>query len=180
MSPGGPEHYRSALLLLARAQLARQRFLDVEASDLVQQTLLEAHRDRERFAGRSDEERFAWLRKILHHNFLDVCEKAQAKKRDLDRRALEADLTQSFVGLDELLAASQTSPSEGAMRNEQLTRLAAALEKLPDQQRQAVVLKDLGGRSLQEVGEALGCTTPAAAGLLYRGRQRLKELLGGQ
>jgi RNA polymerase sigma-70 factor (ECF subfamily) len=180
MSDGGLERYRSALLLLARAQLARQRLADMDASDLVQQALLEAHRDRRHFAGRTDEELFAWLRKILHHTFLDACEHARAGKRDAARRALEADLSRSFVGLDELLVAPQSSPSERAMRAEQLTRLAEALERLPAPQCEAVVLKHVVGLTLKEVGERLGCTPAAAAGLLYRGRRRLQELLGVQ
>src|SRR5436853_361698 len=124
MSDGGPERYRSALLLLARAQLARQKLADVDASDLVQQTLLEAHRDRERLNGGTDEEMFAWLRKMLYHNFLDACARGRAAKRDAARKQLEADLTRSFAGLDELLVATQTSPGECTMRSEQLTRLA--------------------------------------------------------
>jgi RNA polymerase sigma-70 factor (ECF subfamily) len=177
MSADDLERFRPALLLLARAQVARQRHADVDASDLVQQAFLEAHRDRDQCAARTEEDRFAWLRKVLHHAFLDACARARAGKRDVARKALEADLTQSFVGLDELLAASQTSPSEGAVRNEQLTRLAAALERLPQAQREAVVLKDLAGRTLQEVAGRLGCTPAAVAGLLFRGRLRLKELM---
>jgi RNA polymerase sigma-70 factor (ECF subfamily) len=178
MSDRDLEQYRSALLLLARAQLARQRLADVDASDLVQQSLLEAHRDGPHFTGRTAEERFAWLRKILHHNFLDACAKARAAKGDIARKVLEADLTASFVGLDELLVAAQSSPSERAMRNEQLTRLAEALEQLPEQQREAVLLRHIVGLTLREVGERMQCTPAATAGLLYRGRQRLQEILG--
>src|SRR5207249_3542509 len=105
----------------------------------------EAHRDRPRFDGRSDEELFAWLRKMLHHNFLDACARARAAKRDAAREQLEADLTRSFAGLDELLIATQTSPGECAMRSEQLTRLAEALEQLPEQQREAVLLRHVTG-----------------------------------
>jgi RNA polymerase sigma-70 factor (ECF subfamily) len=174
------QQYRSALLLLARAQLARQRLADVDASDLVQQTLLEAHRDGERFKGQTEAERFAWLRKALHHNFLDACARARAGKRDAGRQALEADLTRSFVGLDDLLVAPDTSPSERAVRSEELTRLAEALERLPEQQRDAVLFKHIAGLTLVEVGERLGCSPTAVAGLLYRGRQRLEELLQGE
>jgi RNA polymerase sigma-70 factor (ECF subfamily) len=167
------------LLLLARVQLARQKLADMDASDLVQQTFLEAHRDRQRFLGSTAEELFAWLRKILHHNFLDACAKARAGKNDIARKVLEADLTQSFVGLDELLVAPLTSPSERALRNEQLTQLAEALDRLPEQQREAVVLRHLAGLSLKEISQRLQCTPAATAGLLFRGRQRLQEMLGG-
>jgi RNA polymerase sigma-70 factor (ECF subfamily) len=170
--------YRSALLLLARAQLARHQRLRLEASDLVQQTLFKAWRDRKQFRGGTDAERFAWLRMILHHTFLDAYDHAHIAKGDVARQALEADLTGSFAGLDELLVAPHTSPSGRAMRNEELTRLAEALEKLPEEQREAVTLKHLVGLSLEQIRERLGCTSTAAvAGLLYRGRIRLQELL---
>jgi RNA polymerase sigma-70 factor, ECF subfamily len=169
--------FRSALLLLARAQVARQACADIEPSDLVQQTLLEAHRDRQQCTGQTDEERFAWLRKVLRHTLLDACDRAQTGKRAISRQALEANLTQSFVGLDELLIAPDTSPTDRAMRNEQLALLAEALEQLPAQQQETVLLKHFAGLTLNEISERLGCTAAATAGLLFRGRQRLKELL---
>ncbi len=171
------DRFRAALLMLARAQLARHRGLGLDASDLVQHTFAEAYRDRGQLRGQTAEELFAWLRKALHHNFLDAYEKAHAGKRDAARQALEADLSGSFAGLDELLAASQTSPSERAARNEGLARLGSALEQLPEQQRDAVTLKHLAGLTLAEIGERLGCSAAAAAGLLFRGRQRLQQLL---
>ena len=169
--------YRSALLLLARAQLARHQQLGLEASDLVQQTFAEACRDMKQLRGSTDAERFAWLRKILHRTFLDEYDRKRAGKRDLARQALEADLTGSFAGLDELLAAQQTSPSDRAVRNEDLTRLAEALEQLPPDQREAVTLKHLVGLPLAQISERMGCSSAAVAGLLYRGRIRLQELL---
>src|SRR5262245_52825467 len=60
MPDHGLERYRSALLLLARAQLARHQQLGLEASDLVQQTFAEACRDVDQFRGGTDAERFAW------------------------------------------------------------------------------------------------------------------------
>jgi RNA polymerase sigma-70 factor (ECF subfamily) len=177
MPDNGLEQYRSALLLIARAQLARHQQLGLEASDLVQKTFTEACRDVKQLRGGTDAERFAWLRKILHHTFLDKYDHKRAGKRDLARQALEADLTGSFAGLDELLAAQQTSPSERAVRNEELTRLAEALEQLPEDQREAVTLKHLVGLTLAQISERLGCSCAAVAGLLYRGRIRLQELL---
>lgn len=169
--------YRSALLLLARAQVARHQCGEIEPSDLVQQTLLEAHRDRRQCTGLTDDEHFAWLRKVLRHTLLDALDRARAGKRAVSRKALEADLTQSFVGLDELLVASDTSPTERAVRNEQLARLSDALEQLPRQQQEAVLLKHFAGLTLKEISDRLGCTPAATAGLLFRGRQRLQELL---
>ena len=171
------EQYRSALMLLARAQLARHQQLGLEASDLVQQSLFEAWRDRKQFRGGTDAERFAWLRMILHRTFLDEYRRKHTGKNDLDLQILGADLTGSFAGLDELLAAQQTSPSERAVRNEDLTRLAEALEQLPPDQREVVTLKHLVGLTLAQISERLGRSSEAVAGLLFRGRIRLRELL---
>lgn len=169
-------HYH-ALLLLARAQLARHPQLGFNASDLVQEAVEEAIRDADQFRGGTEQERFAWLRKILHHAFLDRYDKAHAAKRDIARQAFAADLTGSFVGMDELLAAQQTSPSERAVRNEDLDRLGRALEALAEDQREAITLKDLAGLSLAEVAARMGRPESAVAGLLFRGRKRLKDLM---
>lgn len=169
--------FRSALLLLARAQVARHPCVDIDPSDLVQQTLLEAHRDRQQCTGQTEEEHFAWLRKLLRHTLLDAWDKLRAEKRAVSRKVLEADLTQSFIGLDELLIAPDTSPADRAMRNEQLAQLSEALEQLPPREQDAVLLKHFVGLTLKEISERLGCTVAATAGLLFRGRQRLQELL---
>jgi RNA polymerase sigma-70 factor (ECF subfamily) len=172
------ERCRVSLRLLARLLLQRHR-LDDDPSDLAQETLLQAHRDLGQFRGGTEQELSAWLRRILHNNVLDAREKAHARKRGRDRVVSEAELARSFNGLDELLAAPDTSPSERAAREEELDRLAEALERLPEQQRQAVSLKDIAGLSLRDTAERMGLTPAALAGLLYRGRQRLHELLGG-
>jgi RNA polymerase sigma-70 factor (ECF subfamily) len=62
---GDLDGYRSYLRLLARAQLDDRVQQRVDASDIVQETLLEAHRAREQFSGESPAELMAWLRRIL-------------------------------------------------------------------------------------------------------------------
>jgi RNA polymerase sigma-70 factor (ECF subfamily) len=76
--------------------------------------------------------------------------------------------------LEAFLAAEQSSPSVRAERNEELQRLAEALEKLPESQRQAIELHYLQGQSLAEVAAHLGRTKPAIGGLLRRGLDALR------
>jgi RNA polymerase sigma-70 factor (ECF subfamily) len=78
------------------------------------------------------------------------------------------------------LADGQTSPSQKAEKNEDLLRLANALEKLPAPQREAVVLHHLQAMSLAELAKYLGRSEPAVAGLLHRGLKKLRELLQDQ
>jgi len=172
------ERFRSYLLLLARLQLGGRRPARLDASDLVQQTLLEAHRDAARFRGAGDAERAAWLRRALARNLADADKALHRQRRDVAReRSLEAALEDSSAQLGGWLAADQSSPSAQAARHEEAVRLAAALAGLPEAQREALVLQHWHGLTLAEVGARLGRTPAAVAGLLKRGLKRLRELL---
>lgn len=172
------ERFRSYLLLLARRQLQGHTAPHLDASDLVQQTLLEAHRQSEAFRGTTDAERAAWLRQILAHNLADAEKALHRQKRDVGReRSLEADLANSSNGLARFLAADQSSPSRKINHVEEALRLAQALAQLPELQREALVLQYWHGYTLKQIGEHLDRTPVAVAGLLKRGLQRLRQLL---
>jgi RNA polymerase sigma-70 factor (ECF subfamily) len=180
--PGGQEQplerFRPYLLLLARAQLGPQVRGKLDASDVVQQTLLEAHQKRDQFRGDSPGQLLAWLRRLLACTLADTLRGLGRAKRDLAReRSLEAALDQSSERLAAWLAAEQSTPSQQADRNEQLARLAVALARLPDDQRTALVLRHAEGWPVADIGRHLGRTPMAVAGLLKRGARRLRELL---
>jgi RNA polymerase sigma-70 factor, ECF subfamily len=175
---GGAERFRSYLLLLARARLDPLVRSKVGASDIVQQTLLEAHRDLAQFRGRSPGEQAAWLRQILARNLANVVRDLRRDKRDVAReQPLQAALDESASRLEAWLAAEQSSPSQQVERHERALRLADALERLPEKQREAVVLRHWQGCSLAEIGAQLGCTTAAVTGLLHRGLRNLRKQL---
>jgi RNA polymerase sigma-70 factor, ECF subfamily len=92
-------------------------------------------------------------------------------------RSLEAALADSSSRLEAWLAADQSSPSQHALREEQLLRMAKALAALPETQRQAVELHHLRGWSLDEIARHLGTSKPAVAGLLHRGMKSLRQRL---
>ena len=174
------EQYRPYLLLLARMQLGRQFPGKLDASDVVQQALLEAHRQRHQFHGGSTPQLLAWLRRILAGTLTDALRGLGRAKRDAGReRSLEAALDQSAERLEAWVAADHSSPSEQADRNEQLTRLAAALTTLPEAQRTALVLRYCQGCSVADISQQLGRSPTAVAGLLKRGTRQLRDLLQG-
>jgi RNA polymerase sigma-70 factor (ECF subfamily) len=171
------ERYRPYLLLLARVRLDSRLRSKLDASDIVQQTLLEAHRDRAQLRGEADAQA-AWLRQILARNLANAVRDLGRGKRDVDReRPLQAALDESASRLEGWLAAEQSSPSEQAERHERAVRVAEALERLPVGQREAVVLRHWQGLSLAEIATGLGCTTPAVVGLLQRGLRNLRKQL---
>ena len=79
------ERFRDYLMLLSRLQLGPRMHGRLEASDLVQQTLLDACRDLDAFRGSTDEELAAWLRRLLACNLADARRALGREKRDISR-----------------------------------------------------------------------------------------------
>src|SRR5437868_5904337 len=166
------ERFRAYLLLLARLEVAPALRDKVDLSGVVQQTLLEAHQGLREHPDRSraEAETTGWLRAILSHNLADALRKLSARKRDVRREwSLDAALDQSASRLERWLAAEQSSPSQQAIRQEELLRMVASLAELPDSQRRAIELHHLRGLPLSEIASELGTTKAAVAGLLHRG-----------
>src|SRR3954464_10506630 len=131
------ERYRGYLAALARLQVAARPWLaaKLDASDLVQQTLLKAHAARAEFSGETAAELVGWLRQILNRTLANELRAfGQAKRNVGAERSLEADLDASSCRLDAWLAADQTSPSQHFGRAERASALAAAVEQLPADQ----------------------------------------------
>jgi RNA polymerase sigma-70 factor (ECF subfamily) len=172
------EKFRSYLLFLARQQLGHRLQAVVDASGVVNQTLFEAHREYAKVEGRPEPEVRRWLQAILAHNLNDATRAFTGPTRDRNREvSIEASLEESSARLAQCLEAQDTSPSQKAVRNEDYIRLTRALEGLPDDQRMAVECHHLQGLSLAETAELLGKTKAATAGLVYRGLNKLREML---
>ena len=172
------ENYHSYLMLLAEARLDRRLQGKLDPSDVVQQTLLSAHQAWAQFRGTSEAELMAWLRQILARTLLNCLRDFRRAKRDVTReRSLQEVLDQSSAQLEVWLAAEESSPSQQALRGEQIVQVAEAMRHLPEGQRQAVVLFYWQGCSMAEIAEALGRSVPAVAGLLRRGLQQLSQQL---
>ena len=172
------EEYRDYLRLLARIQIDSRLQAKLDASDVAQQAILQAYEARQQFRGTTEAEKRAWLRAILANVLAAATRRYETRARDLDReRSLEAELDLSSSRLECLLAADQTSPSQRAVRCEELLRLGAALARLKEDQRRVVELHYLKGLSLTEVAGQMARTRPAVAGLLFRGLRKLRELL---
>jgi RNA polymerase sigma-70 factor (ECF subfamily) len=170
--------YRDYLLMLARAHLDPRLRRKLDASDVVQDTLLQACEKWDQFRGSTEAERMAWLRQILARNLIDALRGFAREKRNMMReRSLEAATENSSCRLEAWLAAEQSSPSQQALRHEQAVELAAALARLNEAEREALVLQKWQGWSIAEIGQHLDRTPAAVAGLLKRGLKHLRELL---
>lgn len=172
------EDYREYLRLLAQLQLDGRLQGKIDLSGVVQQTMLEAYQALPKYERQDADHLAGWLRRILANNLTDEIRKLKTDKRDLSReRSLEAALQQSSIRLQAWLDAGQSSPSGHAQRQEQALQLSAALAKLPDAQREALVLRHFHDRSLAQIAQQLGRSHAAVAGLLKRGLQQLRNQL---
>ncbi len=177
-SPWRLERYGDYLHLLARLHLPPHLRGKFDSSDLVQQTLLKACENLDQFRGQSEAELTAWLRRILANQMTDALRRFGAPGRDVSReRSLERALEQSSAQLEAWLAADQSSPSEQAMRQEQLLQLSSALAQLPEDQRLALELQQVHGCSVDQISAQMGRSKSAVGGLLRRGLKKLRELM---
>lgn len=171
------EACRGYLTLIAQQELAAELQAKGGASDLVQETLLEAFQDFDRFQGDTEEELRQWLRRLLLNNLLDFTRQFRdTAKRQLDREAALDDLASSPSALP--LATELPSPSEAAIDREEAERIQALLANLPENYRQVIVWRYQEGRSYDDIGQALGLTANAARKLLLRALRRVQQDLG--
>jgi RNA polymerase sigma-70 factor (ECF subfamily) len=174
------DQYRNYLRLLARLEIGRRLQGKIDASDLVQETFLEAHRHFARFQGTSEPQLVSWLRQIL------AAKVANLLRRYLGTQGRDVRLEQELAGeLDnssrmfgEKLAASLSSPSQQAVRREQTVLLANALARLPEDYREVIVLRHLEDQTFPEIARKMGRTVDSVQKLWLRGLARLRRVFG--
>jgi RNA polymerase sigma-70 factor (ECF subfamily) len=169
---------RGYLLLVARQEVGGDLRAKAGASDLVQETLLDALRDFGRFHGTTEKELLHWLRRLLLNNLADLGRQFRGgDKRQVSREAaLEGE--GSSAGPADALAAALPSPSGAALASEEAEAVARALGRLPDDYRQVILWRYQEGRPFEKIGQALGLTANAARKLLLRAIRRVQEDLG--
>jgi RNA polymerase sigma-70 factor (ECF subfamily) len=169
--------FRDYLCLLARLQLSGRLAGKIDLSGVVQQTLLEAYQARDGFPP-APAQQAAWLRRALANNLTDAIRKLGSRRQErVEEKSLEQALEASSARLEAWLEREESTPGCKAVNRERLARLAEALLKLTEDQRVAVELHHLQGLSLADVGQRLGRSREAIAGLVFRGLKRLRTLL---
>jgi RNA polymerase sigma-70 factor (ECF subfamily) len=178
-APVALERFRSWLGLLARLQVEPRLRAKLDASDVVQQTMLEAVRGWPNFRGGTEAELAAWLRQILARVLLHERRRfGGAQRRDLGREvSLEQALAESSRRLGDLFAAPDTSPSERAGRHELELRLADAMARLPADYAEVILLRNIDGLSHDEIARRMGRGSGAVRMLWVRALARLRQEL---
>jgi RNA polymerase sigma-70 factor (ECF subfamily) len=174
--------YSNYLKLLVMTQLDNRLQVRVSASDIVQESFFEAHRDFAQFRGQTTAEFVAWLRRIVVNNILRVVEQhVLAEKRDVRREVSLQDISrrmeQSTVNLEALFTAAADSPSRCVVRREDEVLLANALADLPSDYRDVIVLRHIEALPFEDVARRMDRSAGAVRMLWLRALKRLREVL---
>ena len=170
------ETYRSRMQQQVERQLGQALSRRVGASDIVQQSFLDAYRGFGEFQGSSKIEFAAWLNRILENNVAETIRNHTAvQKRALSREQVLDPGEDSRAGVAEDPQSTGASPSQVAIDSEQTEQITTYLETLPEDQQLAVRLRYLDGWSLDEIAAELDRSIVATAGLIKRGLQSLRQ-----
>lgn len=171
------ERCRPYVRLVARAQVESWLQAKVDQSDLVQQTLLEAHRGLNNFRGTTDGEWLAWLKRIVQHNAADFVrrygkagKRRAARERSLDARAGDDSEAPACEPRDP----GQT-PSQIVLRREEELEISRAVSRLPEDYQEIIILRNLERLPFDEIAQRLGRSRPAVQMLWMRAIRKLQE-----
>ena len=173
------DRYRPLLRLhLRQMQLGRLYQARFDSSDVLQESLLRAVRAFDQVRGRQEAELVRWLHAIVKNVLVDFVREQGAAKRDPRMEQTIHDAAGEWdTPLAAYLTASESGPRTGMMRQEELLRLATAVDQLPEAERDAVIAHYILELPLAEVAVRLERSEKGVAGLLFRGKRRLRELL---
>ena len=170
------EACRRYLLSIAARRLEPDLIAKGGASDIVQDTYLEAHRDIDRFCGETDGQVRAWLRQILHHNVINFARRYHAGKRVVGQE-VSLDRPGDSDQRPYLFPSEDPTPSAEAIRNEEAVLVNQALARLAEKDRQILVWRNIENLSFETIAERIDGNPSQARKAWLRAIERLRGVL---
>ena len=180
--------YRNYLRMVVRTGLGPRLRERVELSDVVQEALVEVVRQFPQFTGQNEAALVGWLRRLVGQKLADLGRYHSRAKRAGEATALPLDAPPAGGGfrtgeesgrLLDILALSQTSPSQAVSKREQLVLLADAFAGLPEPEADVLWLYYAESLSFEAIGQRLGLSRKSVRGIYARGLKHLKRSLEG-
>jgi RNA polymerase sigma-70 factor (ECF subfamily) len=171
------EANRPALMSFLHARIGSHLAKKVEPDDILQDACMEAIRSLDK-APLDTWDPLHWLFQICERKIIDAHRRHfESQKRNAAREASIPDGSEEAGGLANLLAASMTTPSAAFSRDQRQLRVLAAIDTLPEDQREALRLRYLVGLPSKEIAQKLGKTDGAVRVMLSRSLGKLQEML---
>jgi RNA polymerase sigma-70 factor (ECF subfamily) len=174
-------HHRDRLRRMVALRMDRRLAARVDASDIVQESLAEAHQRLSEYLRDRPLPFYAWLRQFAWERVAKQYERhVKAQRRSVTREAPPPLPDESVAQLAHRLIASATSPSRRLLRDELRDRVRVALGCLKPLDREVLVLRYLEGLSNAEAAAVLGLAENTAGMRHLRALERLRALLGDE
>ncbi|RLS80086.1 MAG: sigma-70 family RNA polymerase sigma factor [Planctomycetota bacterium] len=176
------ERHRVSLRKLISLRLDRQIARRVDASDVVQDVLLEANTRLQDYLADPRMPFHLWLRQLAQDRMIDLHRRHRgAQRRSLDREqslAVPQFADRSGFDLMGQLADHELTPAAASIRKELEARFVIALDQLEDEDREIVLMRHFEQLGNSEVAEALGLSAAAAGMRHLRALRKLRAILG--
>ena len=170
---------RNYLLSIAQTELGMDLQAKGGASDLVQDTFLEAQRDFQHFGGASSGELRAWLRQLLLHHVGKFARRYRTTRKRRIAREFRLHETGANIAGQTDIATSQPSPSDHAIAHEQADVVKQALQRLPEDYQRVITLRYQEHHSFDDIGRIMGRSVNAVRKLWARAVEQLQHELEG-
>jgi RNA polymerase sigma-70 factor (ECF subfamily) len=178
------ERHRAALRRLVEMRMDQALVRRVDASDIVQDVMVEANRRLADYLANPSMPFHLWLRHMARDRLIDAHRRHRvAGRRSLDREqplVARADLDRSTLELAAQLCDSELTPAAAATWHELQRRFQQAVEELDEQDREIVLMRHFEELSNQEVSQVLGLSAAAASMRYLRAMRRLRALMGSE
>ncbi len=171
------ESCRLYLLMIAENEISTGIRAKGGASDLVQQTFLEAQRDFHQFGGESLKEWRAWLRRLLLNNIANFHRHYQQTAKRQVQHEIPIHADDSKTPESDWLAGDNPTPSRELIQREHETALHRAMALLPEDYRTVLLLRYQEELPFEDIGQRMQRTSNAVRKLWSRAIERLQELM---
>lgn len=175
------ERHRDALRRMVDMRLDPKIRQRVDASDVVQEAMMEANRRMSTFLENPGMPFHLWIRQIATDRLIDQHRRHRvSKKRSVDLEqapVVASNLDHSTIQFGHQLQDREMTPAKAAIRAEMQRRFEAAIEEMDEHDQEIIVMRHFEKLSNQEVADVLGLTEPAASMRYLRAIRRLKKQL---
>ena len=175
------ERHREALRRMADMRLDNKIRQRVDASDIVQEALIEINRRMPLYLENPVMPFHLWVRQIMTDRLIDAHRRHRvSKKRSVDLEqapVVASNLDHSTIQFGPQITDGELTPAANAIHKEMQRLFVEAVEEMDDQDREIIVMRHFEQLTNQEVAKVLDLTEPAASMRYLRAFRRLKKKL---
>ena len=177
------ERHRVAVRRMVQMRMDQAIARRVDASDVVQDVMLEASSRLQDYLQNPGMPFHLWLRQLVKDRIIDMHRRHRvAQRRSVDREQQVfsiGDDEQSVADLATLLKDADLTPGAAAIQNEFMNRFMIALNELSEDDRELIMMRHFEGLGNSEVAAALELSEAAAGMRHLRALKKLRSALGG-